>query len=296
MRVIVRGARRLARRVILPTRAAAVRLAFRLAGAEPRFVIVTAGRTGSELLVSLLTSHPTIVCEGEIMSIPRAFPSASLLRRSAAARLRGRAYGFKLLPDQARLQFRADPAGYLRDLHQKGFRIIHLERRDWLQQAISVLRAVTTQFHYRRGEKAVFAPIHVDPVEVLSALAIFEDRVRFLRSALAELPTLELVYEDDLETPEQQASTVDRICAYLGLPPASVQADLVKLTPRSLAEQVENFEEVTALVGATRFAWVLSPPQTQGDGSGTSPDSGPDHAPGFSLDAGPPLAPPPPSE
>jgi LPS sulfotransferase NodH len=291
MRVVVRASRRLARRVILPGRAMASRLGFRLIGAEPRFVIVTAGRTGSELLVSLLSSHPKIVCEGEIMSIRRFIPSAFLLRRGAMARLSGRAYGFKLLPDQARLQFRADPAGYIRSLHENGFRIIHLERRDWLQQAISVNRALTTQFHFRRGESAGFVPIRVDPVAVLTALSVFEDRVTFLRAAVASLPTLELVYEDDLETEEQQARTVDRICAHLGLPTAPVQAGLVKLTPRSVAEQVENFDDVVALVGATRFAWVLSADRTPAGPSSSGSISGPAHEPGSSLDLGPPLAP-----
>lgn len=287
-----RSATLLVKRAILSRRPAATRLGFRLAAANPRFVIVTSGRTGSELLVSLLASHPKIVCDGEIMSMRRDAPSATLLRRSARARLRGQAYGFKLLPDHARLQLRADPAGYIRTLHDKGFRIIYLERRDWLNQAISVLRAISTQFHYRRGERAVVASLRVDPVAVLTALWIIEDRVRFLRSAVADLPTLDLVYEDDLETEEKQARTVDRICGYLGLPPAPVQGDLVKLTPSRAAEQLENFDEVAALLETTRFAWVLSADGAPADPSPNSSLGGAAQEPGSSLDFTGPMAPP----
>ncbi|HLY51357.1 MAG TPA: hypothetical protein VKR21_19355 [Solirubrobacteraceae bacterium] len=226
------------------------------------------------------------------MTVRSVAPSAALLRRSAAARRNGQAYGFKLLADHARVQRRGDPAGYIRSLHTNGFRIIHLERRDWLNQAISALRAITTQFHYRRGERAAVGRLRVDPVAVLSALWIIEDRVRFLRSAVADLPTLELVYEDDLETEEQQARTVDRICAYLGLPSAPAEAELVKLTPRSAAEQLENFDEVAGLLGATRFAWVLSGDRRPADPLSGGSASETQLAPGSLLDLAGPLAPP----
>jgi LPS sulfotransferase NodH len=285
-------AKLLAKGVSAPRRAALARLGFRLVGAEPRFVIVTSGRTGSELLVSLLSSHPKIVCEGEIMSLPRAAPSAALLQRSLRARRRGQAYGFKLLPDHARLQQRADPAGYIRGLHDKGFRIVHLERRDWLNQAVSVLRALSSQFHFRRGDRAVVAPLRVDPIAVLSVLWMIEDRVRFLRSAVANLPTLELVYEDDLETEERQARTVVRVCEYLGLAPAPAETELVKLTPRSAIEQLENFDEVAALLGATRFAWLLPADRRTADPSPNGSIGGVAQEPGTSLDFTAPLDPP----
>src|SRR5581483_5136873 len=76
-------------------------------------------------------------------------------------------------------------------------------------------------------------------------------------SALAGVPVLELVYEDDLLEPEAQQRTADRVCSYLGLAPAPVKTDLVKLAPRSVADQLENFDEVAALISQTRFAGLL---------------------------------------
>ena len=93
-------------------------------------MIVSIGRSGSELLVSLLDSHPKIRCESEILFMRRVFPTGFLLQRSVTARLTGaHAYGFKLLTHHAGLQDHADPAGYLRRLHARGFRFIVLERR-----------------------------------------------------------------------------------------------------------------------------------------------------------------------
>jgi LPS sulfotransferase NodH len=235
--------------------------AFRLAAAEPRFLIVTTGRTGSELLVSLLDSHPRIRCDSEILSIPRAFPGQLVLRRSALARAHGLAYGFKLVAEHARLQSPHDREGFLRGFADQGFRIVVLERRDLLQQVVSSVRGIETQHHHRLGERDEFRPMQVDPVAVLCALAWFEESVNFVRSALAGVPVLDLVYEDDLLEAEQQQRTADRVCTFLGLPPAPVKTDLVKIAPRSLADQLENFDEVAALLSATRFARLLAPDQ-----------------------------------
>jgi LPS sulfotransferase NodH len=239
-------------------RRAVSRTAFRATAADPRFVIVTTGRTGSELLVSLLDAHPRITCDSEILSIPRAYPGRFVLRRSALARARGCAYGFKLIAEHARLQSPHDREGFLRGFAERGFRMIVLERRDLLQQVVSSVRGIETRHHHRERDREEFRPMRVDPVAVLCALAWFEDAVQFVRSALTGVPILNLVYEDDLLEPDQQQRTADRVCDYLDLPTARVQTDLVKIAPRSVADQLENFDEVAALLSQTRFAGLVS--------------------------------------
>lgn len=236
------------------TRRAVSRTVFRAAAANPRFVIVTTGRTGSELLVSLLDSHPQIMCDSEILSIPRAHPGRFVLRRSALARAQRRAYGFKLVAEHARLQSPHDRESFLRGFAERGFRIIVLERRDLLQQVISSVRGIETQHHHRQQDREQFRPMRVDPVAVLCSLAWFEDAVNFVRSALAGIPVLDLVYEDDLLDAERQRLTADRVCDYLGVERAPVKTDLVKIAPHSVADQLENFDEVQALLSQTRFA------------------------------------------
>src|SRR5438874_4633936 len=190
-------------------------VAFRRLAPERRFVSLAGGRTGSELLVSLLDSHPAIRCEGEILSTPRALPTVFVLRRSATARFTGAdAYGFKLLTHHVGLQGGPDPADYLRRIYNRGFRLIVLERRDWLQQAVSSLRASATQYHYRKADRTGFSPMRVDPMAVIATMYLIEDAANFVRSAVAEIPRLNLVYEDDLAEPKAQQRTTDRICAY----------------------------------------------------------------------------------
>lgn len=239
-------------------RSCAAEPAFRWVAPERRFVIVTTGRTGSELLVSLLDSHPAIRCESEILAIRRLFPTEMVLRRSAKARFQGAdAYGFKLLAHHVGLQDGANPSGYLRRFHERGFKFVVLERRDWLQQAISSVRAAGTRYHYRKSDGATFSPVRLDAMAVTAALFLIEDSVTSVRSTLAEIPQLKLFYEDDLADPERQQRTADRVCAYLGLDPAPTGTDLVKLSPRNTSEQVENFDEIVTAVSGTRYARFL---------------------------------------
>jgi hypothetical protein len=190
------------------------------------------------------------MCDSEILHRPRRFPGQLILRRSAIARLRGQAYGFKLLTHQLTAP---DPAAYLRGLHERGFQIIALERRDWLRQSLSALRTTTGPLHNVRDDRARFAPARVDPIAVLSGLYLIENAVTLLRSSVAELPALSLVYEDDLEDEGKHQATIDRICAALGLPSALARTNLVRVTPRTAAEQIENFDEVAELISKTRY-------------------------------------------
>src|SRR6202035_3332934 len=155
---------------------------------------------------------------------------------------------------------------FLQSFPERGFRVIAVERRDLLEQVVSSVRGIETRHHHREGDRDEFRPMRMDPVSVLCSLAWFEDAVNFVRSALADVPVLTLVYEDDLLEAEQQQRTADRVCTYLGLPPAPVKTDLVKIAPRSAADQIENFDEVAALVSQTRFAGLLGAVQRQSPG------------------------------
>jgi LPS sulfotransferase NodH len=224
-----------------------------------RFVILTPGRTGSELLVSLLDSHPQIVCDGELLATRRASPDLLIRSREALAHIRGaRAYGFKLLRDHLLRQDVGDPARYISKLHQRGYRIILLERRDLLAQAVSFARAERVGYSQRRRDDGdSFTPMTLDPMAVLALMFVVEDITRFFEAALAGVPHIRLIYEDHLATPERQQAAVDELCRALGLGPKPVRTDLVRITPETIAEQLENHEELARVLSVTRYARYL---------------------------------------
>jgi LPS sulfotransferase NodH len=233
--------------------------AYRWKAPECRFVVVTAGRTGSELLVSLLDAHPVIRCDSEILADTRSFPDQLIASRAAIAGLRGaKAYGFKLLDTHFMFFQDVGPPGtYLRRLHERGWQIILLERQDLLQQALSHIRAQGTRYHYHRGDGATFTPMVMDPMSVIANMFLLDQHTDFVRAALADVPHLTLVYEQHLAQQHQQQGTVDQVCEYLGLPMATVNSDLVKVAPRTTPEQIANYEDVAAILESTRFAGYL---------------------------------------
>jgi LPS sulfotransferase NodH len=235
----------------------------RWCGPAQRFVILTTGRTGSELLVSLLNSHPRIACGGELLKEGRAFPNRYVESRAAMAGLRGAdAYGWKLLLNQFRAPAGTvpgigDPDSYPARLHAMGYQAILLVRENPVHQALSAIRGSQTQFHHRRADTTEFAPLTADPVALMASTWILEGDSHALESSVATLPHLRLTYESDLLDPATHQTTVDRVCDYLGIQSAPVRTDLVKVAPPGLRQSISNFEEVAELFRGTRFGSYL---------------------------------------
>lgn len=223
-----------------------------------RFVILTTGRTGSELLRQLLDSHPGIVCDGELLRVTprlpyryvesaavRAFPSAT------------EAYGWKALGAHLTDCLGTGAVRFLERLHEDGYRFVLLERRDYLQQAMSWYRVQTEPFHFRKGEDVRFVPAVVDPQVLLRATAENEEAARSVREMLGGLPRLTLTYEDDLLDEADRAKTLDRVCDHLGISRGEMASDLVRVTPRRTRDMLSNWDEVAAAFRGTRWARLV---------------------------------------
>ena len=227
-------------------------------GPRARFVIVTPGRSGSELLTDLLDSHPDIVCEAEILRERLLLPERFIDGRAAKAGLRGaRAYGFKIHCGHFGYQMLRERPRYLQQLSDSGVQLIFLRRENFLAQAISSTIAMRTRWHWRRQDRPEFQALDVDPVEVLMMTYLFEESDQYLAHLLADLPHLTLTYEHDLHDGPAQQAAVAAICDRLGLPPAPTRSEHVRFTPPRMADAVTNFNDVADLVRPTRFRRFL---------------------------------------
>lgn len=215
------------------------------------------------MLVSLLDAHPRIRCESELLEVGRLYPNQFVEARAVKAALRGMdAFGWKLLVSQFRspatiIRGIGDPETYPARLHAIGYRLIVLLRRNPVQQALSSIRAESSQFHHRRGDNATFVPITVDPVSLMARSWIAEAETSALKDAVGSVPSLGLTYEDDLLDVAQHQTTVDRVCDYLGIESSPVSTDLVKIAPPGIEESVTNVEEVWDLLKRSRYAPYL---------------------------------------
>ncbi|MGI8751524.1 MAG: hypothetical protein ACR2MN_04295 [Acidimicrobiales bacterium] len=227
-----------------------------------RLVVVTEGRAGSEALVTRLDSHPDILCDSEILATRRMRPEDVVEGRARLARVRGRrAYGFKVLTRHIlSVQDVPEATDYLRRLEGAGWLVIHLRRRNRLQQAISALRAQRTQYHFEVGHLPPFEPMRVEPAELLAVLELYTAAEGEATRLLGGMHPLKLVYEDDLASSDAQERTVARIVEALGLQAAPTSTRQARVSPRSVRDMVTNYEELVELLAHTPFACHLDLP------------------------------------
>ncbi len=222
-----------------------------------KFVIFGYGRSGSNLLVDLLNSHPYIYCNYELWGKKVFFPK--LYIKCCEALTREDVYGFKLLSSHFEIQGVDNPLEYMMELNNKGYKIISIKRRNILRQALSVLYAVNRKkFHHKRIEGVQEKKwMNVDMDKLLTELR-FIDRLNELEEQiLKELPYLRLFYEDDLIDGTKHQITVDKISDFLGITNARVKTDLVKTTPDDLSDFVENLDDLKGFIGQTKYSGYL---------------------------------------
>ncbi|HEU5152457.1 MAG TPA: Stf0 family sulfotransferase [Iamia sp.] len=216
----------------------------------PSFVVLTSGRSGSELLRSLMGAHPLVYHDVEILDRDVWFPHRWVASRRA--RHRDRAWGFKVkLQDLTRFQRPAlDPARFLGALADDGYRIIHLRRENVVLQSLSVLRARATGEYHRAADAAVDGRRPIDVAELVAACGHQMDWMDRELEALAGLDRLTVTYEADLDDPTRHQATADRIFDHLGLDRVPVATHLTRTRPRSVTDEIVNLDEVrTALAG-----------------------------------------------
>src|SRR5687768_9238795 len=105
------------------------------------FAIVAIGRCGSTYLERLLDSHPQITCLSEVFNQSGAYPVGS--ERDAAAFIKSRLFGEArgVLGFKFPWQNRQENPGVLGAIRAMDFRLIHLRRRNRLDQYLSLALA-----------------------------------------------------------------------------------------------------------------------------------------------------------
>ena len=234
----------------------AVRARFR--GQEPatRFLIFAQGRTGSRLLCELLDSHSQIDCDLEMLADP-VRDVYGYVRNLALASTRP-VYGFKVKTYQLKNhQGISDSRVFLRRLHDEGWRLIYLRRRNLFRQVYSGLaRQVRGTAHSRPlpgGAPPSRPSVHLDVNEVIRLMRWRRETLEREAGALDGLPYKELVYEDDLLDPADQQRSVAEVVEWLGLDPEPFHTDMIPNTPPSLRNVIANFDEVEAGLRGTEF-------------------------------------------
>lgn len=173
-------------------------------GSKTRFLIFSQGRTGSTLLVNLLSQHPEIFCDNELVQkrlkdYVRYFEGRSLMTLKPV-------YGFNVHPYQI-IDFlnQINSKSFVKDLFDRGWKIIYLRRANIFRHALSNEIAKKRGYFFKtQKDFEQTSQVYIDPEDFKKSL---NARFRFKvdeAEALKDLPCKELVYEDSLFTDNQK--------------------------------------------------------------------------------------------
>jgi LPS sulfotransferase NodH len=225
---------------------------------EKKFMIFGISRSGSTLLVNLLNSHPKIHCEGEILT--QRVTNPFLYAKCHQAYTKKEVYGFKLLVYHLNgVQEIDKPIKFVSRLHQQGYKLIHLKRKNVLRQALSGLyaRHLGTFHMYTDRANVVKDKMHVNVDKLLKKIKVTEKKGVFEEKVLKHIPHLSFTYEDDLMNLEVQQATVDKITNYLEIPNSKIHTDHVKVAPNKYEDFIENSDEVIEAIENSKYKQFL---------------------------------------
>jgi LPS sulfotransferase NodH len=215
-----------------------------------RFVIGARARSGSNLLVSLLDSHPNIEAHGELFRELAGDSAAARLDRLFVARPRRTlAVGFKAFyyhPTDVPDSDLWDRLAAMTDLT-----VVHLTRTNVLRTLTSRKLAGRTNEWIRRGLSRGNEPptVHFDVDELRAALAEnahWEGACRHrFAGRIVEITYEDLVADDSAVAPVLEALGVER---------RPLQTSLVRQHPQPLSELIENYEDLANAFAGTRWS------------------------------------------
>lgn len=225
--------------------------------APPGFLIFAQGRSGSTLLTELLNASPQVTCDREILERRVASPSA--WAEASRLRHRGHLYGFKVKPLQL-LHHQRVPSmeDWLVRMHHRGWRIVHLERRNLLRQTLSNIAAERYGFHRRAGSAGpAREPLRVDPAVLTFWMGFRAESREQERRALSALPHASVCYEDDLRDAAQQQATLDRLTAFLRVESGLASPTLLPANPGPLKQLIANYDDVRGALEGSPWSVYL---------------------------------------
>lgn len=229
-------------------------------GKQKKVLLVSGGRSGSHLLVTLLNSHPDIVWDfAEATFHQKRFaaiaPSAYL--NGLALQQKSAVYGCTTAIGRLKRQRRGS-TGLLQHLEQSGWKFIFLWRRNVLRKTLSTQIVHARQQIYDTQEQSLQTfQIHIEPTEFLKQVEKKAARIQQEQDLMSQFPHLELIYEDDLLTQARHQTTMNRVFDYLGVESEAVSSPLKKTTPHNIQNIISNYSEWENAVRQSPFAEML---------------------------------------
>jgi LPS sulfotransferase NodH len=228
------------------------------------FVILTRDRTGSNMLVQYLNSHPSIRCQYEALGLLNGMPGPTLIKK-----LYGKqpfficAKGFKIFyyhPMDADEYARSTTWSELENI--PNLRLIHLRRCNILETAVSSKLAYETGIYGDLTRKSSSVPASV-PSHKITSIEYPADKLQLVfqqtrrweeewPKRFSGCPQLDLTYEGLIVDPETELA---RVCRFLGITqPFKPHTNFRKQRTKSLRQSLINYDALKHHFATTTWA------------------------------------------
>jgi hypothetical protein len=240
-----------------------------------KFCVISAGRSGSTLLVTLLDSHPDIRLLGEIFNNkgktvqnvldPYIEPFCEYQLSNYAKRpwltfnylnslnnypISVKGLGYKLID----IELFRYPEILLKLILDR-YKIIHLVRENALDYYLSwsiVKQKLDGKTELKSNHK--ITPVYLDTSKMIGVLEGYERRINRTKSLLKLIPNsvLTISYEDLIENKKLMT---DSIINFLNIPSDNIElhSDLKKIANGTYSEKIANYQEVKDILISTKF-------------------------------------------
>ncbi len=260
-----------------------------------RFIIASAARTGSTMLVHLIRSHPDTISNSEVMALDEELGGFDRLVRDHVAEL-GRPKALTKWRKKSPVDFMNQVALYPADAQAVGFKIkseelvqpkygpllqaltddrslkiIHLNRTNLLERYVSWLmvnQVTGVTLAVSEDERPEYQQVLVDPIDAERDFEQAERRRAQMDEWFAGHDVLQVAYEDLVSRPAVES---DRICDFLGLEPRLLTTRTIKLSP-PVEALIQNYDELRAHFSGHRFEYLFDLPQATPPAVEAEPD------------------------
>ena len=217
------------------------------------FVLFGAEFSGGRLMVDLLRRvvdarygllPPTWAVE-PLLAHRHFFPLQHIRRHGSACP--EYLFGFRLSAADLMLTHgMGEPHRFMTLLYERGYKVIHSQRRDLMRHAIAILKSQNPSQR------------HIHPPALIATLKQLDEQRIAEATIVAQVPHLTITYETDLLNPNVHDATAQRLCRFLSLQQQQQVNCTMKLVHQSIPDLVANYDDVCAALEHSDYAYVLT--------------------------------------
>jgi LPS sulfotransferase NodH len=223
-----------------------------------KYVVITSPRTGSNLLVSLLSSHKNVYAYGELFNHIKNKSCRQIWNDTFSKKLPYiKAVGFKIFYDHPLASLDREVWDLI--VSNPKIKVIHLIRENLVRSHLSLLIAYKTNIW---GLTPTMQDVPLEKRKVYVNVEKFIANLRKIRNhqvriekVLKQHPLYEVTYEHLIK---DQQNVMNRIFSFINVRARTTTTNLRRQNSEPIKNLVQNYDEFSSKINKTEFSCYLN--------------------------------------